>query len=55
MQYIIVHPTVNRWQRTEANKNEGLQIRPDVQKAGKLGFTPTSKRTECRAKPTGWA
>jgi hypothetical protein len=45
MQKVILHPTEDRWQKTEESKNNGLRIRPCAKNAGKGLFALNSWRT----------
>jgi hypothetical protein len=45
MQKVILHPTEDRWQKTEASKNNGLRFRPCAKNAGKRLFAQTSDYT----------
>jgi hypothetical protein len=43
VQKVILHPTEDRWQKTEGSKNNALRIRLCAKNAGKGLFAPTSR------------
>jgi hypothetical protein len=44
-QKVILHPTEDRWQKTEGSKNNGLRISSCATNAGKGLFALTSVKT----------